>query len=67
MHTSNFSTNFKNLRKKAKLTQGQLGKKLGVCTTTIHDWEVKRTEPDIDTLKKISELFEITIDELINN
>ena len=55
------------LRKKEKLSQEQLSEKLGVTRQTISNWELNVTKPDIIQIKKISEVFNISIDDLLDN
>ena len=53
------------LRMKAKLTQGELAIKLGVTNKAISKWENGKAKPTTDTLKKISILFNIPIEKLL--
>ena len=53
------------LRKDKKLTQQELGDKLGVSPKTISKWETGSGLPDISFLKRLSEIFNITIEELL--
>jgi transcriptional regulator with XRE-family HTH domain len=53
------------LRKEAGLTQMQLGEKLGVTNKTISRWECGNYMPDLDTCLLLSELFGVTINELL--
>lgn len=53
------------LRTKAKLTQGELAIKLGVTNKAISKWENGKAKPTTDTLKKLSILFNISIEELL--
>jgi len=55
------------LRKKDKLSQEQLADKLNVTRQTISNWELNVTKPDVIQMKKISKLFNISIDELLDN
>ena len=41
----------KQLRKEAGLTQGELGKKLGVVKQTISSWENNVSEPNSETFQ----------------
>ena len=50
-----------NLRREKKLTQQELADKLGVSPKTISKWETGNGLPDISLLKKVSEIFNITI------
>ena len=54
----NIGSKIVELRKKKKLTQQQLGELLCVTDKTISSWELNRTEPSIEDLKKISETLE---------
>lgn len=53
------------LRKENKLTQQELADKLGVSPKTISKWETGGGLPDISFFKRLSEIFHITIEELI--
>ncbi|MFS0724358.1 helix-turn-helix domain-containing protein [Paenibacillus sp. 1P07SE] len=53
------------IRSKENLTQEQLGQKMNVTRQAIYKWENGKGYPDIQNLIKISELFEISLDELI--
>lgn len=55
------------LRLKSGLKQKELGKKLGMSASTIGMYEQNRRQPDLDTLKKIAQFFEVSIDYLANN
>ncbi len=55
-----------NLRKKNKLTQKEFAKKLNVTAQAVSKWENARGIPDIEILKKISEVFDIDIDSIID-
>lgn len=63
----NFSDNLIKLRKGKGWSQEELADKLGLSRQAISKWEVGTSKPDIDNLIKISKLFEISIDELVNN
>lgn len=55
------------LRKKAGLSQEQLGEKLNVTRQTISNWELGETQPNPEQLKLISKELNISIDELLDN
>ena len=55
------------LRKKANLSQEELAEKVGVTRQTISKWELEETSPDIAQAKKISQIFKVSLDELVNN
>lgn len=53
------------LRKQKGLSQEQLGERLGVTRQTISKWELGITTPEMDKLILLSDLFQISIDELV--
>jgi DNA-binding XRE family transcriptional regulator len=55
----------KELREKAKLTQAELADSLGVKRVTVAQWERGENKPRIDTLIKMSKLFQVTTDDLL--
>ena len=61
-----FCKNLKNVRKECDLTQKQVAAALGVVESCYANWEQGRTEPNIDMLRKLCNIFHISIDELIN-
>ena len=52
-------------RKKAGLSQERVAEKLGVSRQTISKWETNETIPDIYQSKKLSKLYNLSLDELI--
>lgn len=54
------------LRKNKGMTQEQLAESLFVSRTAISKWESGKGYPNIDSLKSISKLFGVTIDELLS-
>lgn len=57
--------NLKNLRMSKKLTQKQLAERLGVERTTVSMWETGNSSPSLEILKKIAQVLECSIDELV--
>lgn len=55
------------LRKKNKKTQAEIAEVLNVARNTYQGYEAGRNEPDIDTLKKLSKYFDVSIDYLVEN
>ncbi len=55
----------KNLRKKKKLSQTEMAKILNVHQTAVSQWEKGRTTPDMQTLIKIADYFNVSIDYLL--
>jgi Fic family protein len=52
-------------RESKNITQAEIAELLGVKSATISKYESGSLEPNIESLKKIAELFEISIDELL--
>lgn len=59
------SKNIRKIRTAKNLTQDELAQKLFVTRQTVSGWENGRTQPDIDTLCKISEIFDVPVEDLI--
>ena len=57
--------NLVNLRKKHNMTQNELAEKLFVTRQTVSGWENDRTQPDVEMLCKISEVLEVSVEDLI--
>ena len=55
------------LRKKAGLSQEQLGEKINVTRQTISNWELGETGPNPEQLKELSKVLNISVDELLDN
>ena len=54
------------LRKKQGLTQEQLGENIGVTNKTISRWETGTYLPPADALMAMSELFSVSINEILS-
>lgn len=61
-----FCQNLKEARKSCYLTQKQVATLLNVVESCYANWEQGRTEPNIEMLRKLAEIFKISIDDLIN-
>jgi repressor LexA len=57
----------KELRKSLNMSQIEFAKSLSVHQTAVSQWENGRTSPDIDIAKKISELYNVSLDYLLDN
>ena len=55
----------KSYREKRKMTQKEIAEILGVEPATISKYESGMIEPNIESIKKLAETFEISVDELI--
>ncbi|WP_349947508.1 helix-turn-helix transcriptional regulator [Lacrimispora sp. BS-2] len=61
-----FNEKLQQLRKQRNLTQEQLAEQLYVSRTAISKWESGKGYPNIESLKGISKLFDVSIDELLS-
>ena len=52
-------------RKKKKLSQADLGRKIGVSRYLILDWEAGRKSPTVKQLEALSGVFECSVKDLI--
>jgi len=57
----------KELRKLKQIKQIDLCKKLGVTQGALSGWENGKYEPDINSLKKLSQIFDVSIDFLLGH
>ena len=57
----------KELRTANKITQDKLSKILGVSRTTVTMWESGASEPDTDTLIRLAEILNVSVDTLLGN
>ena len=57
--------NIKNLRKQKGFTQEELAIRLNVVRQTVSKWEKGYSVPDADILEKISDVFEVTVGDLL--
>lgn len=55
----------KKARLEKKLTQENVAKILNVSRSTISSWEVGRSYPDLDNLVSISDLYDVSLDNLL--
>lgn len=60
-----FGNNLSLLRKEKNMEQKTLAKVLGVSQQTISRWENNVVEPDIKSLIKIADYFDVTTDYLL--
>lgn len=67
MMKNNFSKNLKNLRIDNDIKQSALAKILNISQGAYAKYESGQREPSFDTLVKISNLFKVSIDDLLNN
>ncbi|KGX87453.1 Cro/Cl family transcriptional regulator [Pontibacillus marinus BH030004 = DSM 16465] len=61
----NISENITYFRQKYDWSQTQLAEKLNISRSTVSKYESGRQIPDLNTLKRISEVFDTTLDQLV--
>ena len=62
-----FGEKLKSLRQQNNMTQDELAERLYVTRTAVSKWENDRGFPGIDSLKQISALFGVSLDDLISD
>ena len=62
-----FNNKLYELRKKRGYSQEELANRLNVSRQTVSKWEVGESAPDMEKLVAISDLFEVSLDELIKD
>lgn len=61
-----FKDNLITLRKMHHLSQEELAERLEISRQTLSKYETGESIPDIDKCKKIAEVFDVSLDELVN-
>ncbi|MBQ9491073.1 MAG: helix-turn-helix transcriptional regulator [Lachnospiraceae bacterium] len=62
-----FNNKLYELRKKRGYSQEELANRLNVSRQTVSKWEVGESAPDMEKLVAISDLFEVSLDELVKD
>ncbi|CDE82580.1 putative uncharacterized protein [Clostridium sp. CAG:273] len=57
----------KSYRESKNMTQNEIADILGVKSATVSKYESGTLEPNIESLKKLAEIFEVSVDELLND
>ncbi|MBO4882199.1 MAG: helix-turn-helix transcriptional regulator, partial [Lachnospiraceae bacterium] len=60
-----FNNKLYELRKQKGFSQEELANRLNVSRQTVSKWEVGESTPDMEKLVAMSDLFEISLDELV--
>ncbi len=55
------------LREKAGLTQDEVAQRVGVARSTYANYESEKREPDLNTLRKLADLFDVTVGYLVGD
>lgn len=67
MEGREFGEKLLHLRKKAALSQTEAAERLGISRQTLSKWETGKSCPDAVFLKKLSDLYQVSADELLGN
>lgn len=67
MKMRTLGSRLKEAREKKRLTQIDVSKKLGISNGTLSGYERDYRDPDTETLKKLANLYEVSIDWLSGN
>ena len=62
----NYGAVIAKLRKNKGLTQGQLGRQLNVSYQAVSKWENNISEPDLQTIEKLTDIFEISMSDFFS-
>ena len=65
MDTIKIGNFLKELRKQNNMTQEQLGERIGVTNKTVSRWETGNYLPPIECLKLLSDIYQISINEIL--
>ena len=57
--------NIKKIRSEKGMTQEQLAESLHVTRQAVSNWEQGKTQPDVETLSAMAEVFDVPVEELI--
>ncbi|RDY24367.1 XRE family transcriptional regulator [Romboutsia maritimum] len=60
------STNLKRLRKNNQYTQEDVAEKINVSRQSVAKWENGESTPDIDSCIKLTKLYKVKLDDLVN-
>lgn len=57
-----FGAKLRSLRKQKDLSQAETARLLGYSRVQVSNWEIERSEPDIQALAKLAEFYGVTVD-----
>lgn len=63
--SNNFNENLKEARLKSGYSQKEVAEKIGVAKSTYSLYESGNREPNVDTIKKISDILKVSADTLL--
>ena len=59
--------NLKKIRELKRISQKELGEKLGLASTTISSYERGICDPSVDILIKMADIFNVSVDTLVGH
>lgn len=65
MYSETFSQKLVQARKDAGYTQNTVAELIGIKRSTLAGYEIGRTQPDIETLGKLADFYNVSIDWLV--
>ena len=66
MKKQTFGTMIATMRKENGMTQLELAKKMGVTDKAVSKWERDLSFPDINSIPKLADVFNVTVDEIMH-
>lgn len=66
MYKEIFAEKLKKARSDTGLSQREVAKELNLSKSTIASYEMGRTEPDIETLAKLADFYQVSTDWLLS-
>lgn len=66
MNDYKFGNSLLNLRRSAGLSQAEIAEKVGVTNKSVSKWENGASKPTTDVIRKLSMVFNISVDELLS-
>jgi transcriptional regulator with XRE-family HTH domain/CYTH domain-containing protein len=67
MNDYSFGEKIYRLRKDMKLSQSELGAKVGVTNKSVSKWETGSAKPGVDTIKALAGIFGVSVDYLLSD
>lgn len=65
MYIESFPSKLKKARKDTGFTQIEIEKELNIPRSTLANWEIGRTQPDIESLGILADFYGVSVDWLI--
>ena len=59
------ANSIKKLRQEKKMSQEQLAEQLHVTRQAVSNWENGKTQPDVDTITQLAEIFDVSVERMI--